>query len=734
MRCGRLIPGLILWLLILVSCGRPDSRLAPLEFGRFDFIADDRLVDVRTEAVVHGRSLDGFQFLGGWVRSGSGGKWAVGSSAEIEFFAPAATKLLWIDCRPYHQLEGRQVVTVVADGSVAGEFRPEPGFNWYAIELPRSDSAGIRHVEFRFEKVRAVDHTAVAGDTRPLALMVRRLALTDGAKPLGKLARVPAVIRTPRGLRIKKPGRLYLNFRSDFKLEKVGVGLRIGDQTGAPVPLTLIRPGTGERLDHQEFETQSGQLNRAWLQAGDHSGAFQLIIDVGEQGLVIDGLQARVLSGSVAEDQVPATETKTKISRPDIVVIVLDAARADHSGSTYGYSRDTMPHVDAFAADAVVFDRVFAEAPYTTCSVPTMFTGLSWRSHGVVKGQDRLPEGEETLAESLQMAGYRTIGITATPNNSKRLGMNQGFDEFEQLWEIDDWRRSIDPMVAADRLQSRLQQGLHETPLFLMLHLVPPHEPYTPPDEFRLWSDPMYDGPCDGTDKYLKSARRKRPVASAADRAQIVALYDGNLRFSDAAVGRILQALRDAGRLDEAVVVITADHGEAFFEHGHLGHNSSIYDEMLRVPLIVRLPGGGGVKDVDLNRLASLEDLTPTLLRLAGVAPSSRISGVDLFSDQQRSGLTIRTTESQGMVGFRSGRWKLIAGGGGAFVELYNLETDSGERSNVLLKHPEKVSWLADQWDRAEAKLPPVLDAEDVGDVGMTDSERAMLQELGYID
>ena len=390
-----------------------------------------------------------------------------------------------------------------------------------------------------------------------------------------------------------------------------------------------------------------------------------------------------------------------------------------------------MPIIDRFADEAIVFHEVFAQAPYTTCSVPTMFTGLSWGAHGVVEGRDRLPEGEETLAESLRAAGYRTIGMTATPNNSERLGMAQGFDEFEQLWEEVGWKASIDPMYAADRLEARLQQGLDEMPLFLMLHLVPPHSPYTPPEEFRYWSDPAYDGPCDGTNRYLKSIRGRRRAVSQDDLNEIVALYDGNLRYSDAAVGRILKALDDAGRLDRAVVVITSDHGEAFFEHGRLDHNTTVYDEMLQVPLIVRLPPFLQARSFDPTRLISLEDLTPTLLGLAGRRPSSRSTGVDFFEGPVREEILHRTATGQNLFGFRTESWKLISDREGRLDELYDLSLDKDERVNVVLQNPALVSWLADRWDRVQAGLPPMMEVVE----GVTnEDEKAMLRELGYID
>lgn len=727
-----LVLGSILGFLVLSACGRVGVDTVSVELGRVDFIADDLLFDVRTGPGPGGRSFEGCRFTRGWARTGAGGKWAVGRSAEVDVLAAPRAYRLWIECRPHHQLDGPQIVTVVADGEIAGEFRPEPGrFKWYQVELARMKVAGTRHIELLFSQVRSDEREASVGEARPLAVMVRRLALTRGPKKPNKRDWSSAVVRTPNGLRVRRAGRLYLNFRSEKNVEGVEIGLRSQVEGGAPVQLTLFHPQSDTQLAHNVFDRRSAVDGGVDLNAGGLEGAFQMLIDVGEGGLEIDRLEARVRRRASRAAAKEPIETAGPASRPDIVVIVLDATRADHSGSTYGYSRDTMPNIAQLAEGAMVFERVFAQAPYTTCSVPTMFTGLGWGAHGVVEGRDRLSEDEETLAESLQASGYKTIGITATPNNSERLGMAQGFDEFVQLWEGTDWRTSIDPMFAVERLEALLQGGLDEKPLFLMLHLVPPHSPYTPPLDFRHWSDPEYDGPCDGTNKYLKTIRGNRQAVSSADLDELVALYDGNLRFSDAAVGRILEALEGVGRLDRAVVVITSDHGEAFFEHGRLDHNTTVYDEMLQVPLIVRLPPFLQAQSIDSSRLISLEDLTPTLLGLAGSRPSNRSTGIDFLKGPIRTDILHRSWTGGNLFGFRTDRWKLIANRDGRLDELYDLGADPIEMVNVILRFPGVVSSLAAQWDRTEHLLPPQL---DIIDVGMTDGEKAMLRELGYID
>jgi arylsulfatase A-like enzyme len=389
-----------------------------------------------------------------------------------------------------------------------------------------------------------------------------------------------------------------------------------------------------------------------------------------------------------------------------------------------------MERIGRWLGGALVFENVFAQAPYTSCSVPTMFTGVGFSSHDVVRNDDRLHDDEVTLAEALSAGGYRTVGFTATPNNSRHLGMAQGFDEFTELWQGVDWETSIDPFFAADAVVSRIEAGLGKAPVFLMVHLVPPHSPYTPPAEYRVWSDPAYRGPADGSQSYLSSIRGRPEDVSEADLEELISLYDANIAFAAAAVDEILAALDDAGRLDDAILLVTADHGEAFFEHGHESHNSTVYDEMLRVPFMLRLPGGGRPDGFDAGRLASLEDLSPTVLALSGLAPPPRATGASMLGADRRDRILLRTAEQQRITGFRLGQYKVIADRWGRITELYDLASDPRERNNLFVDRPEIVSWMAAEWRRTAAAQPPRFDAE-ARDI--SEDEREMLRQLGYV-
>ncbi|RLE28110.1 MAG: hypothetical protein DRJ65_00750 [Acidobacteria bacterium] len=723
------------FLLAVVACGRPRPEPMPLEILRADFFSVDNLTDLRDGHEDSENLVELWRFGQGWSRPDHKGRWAFGQSVDVQVVTLGGARRFWIECKPYHRLLQDQRVVVTLDGDEIGAFQTENShFQWYQVDLAKPLDEGVVTLGLHFDHMRSPHEAGFGSDTRPLALKVSRLALSRDSTAFPAEEEAKPVVVTEKGLRVAQEGRLFINLWSDGPVESITFRMRPQLIDGRPleqkeavgVTVALRDPERDAELHRIMVFPGSPQDDLITLDAEWVRGPLQLVIETGPDLIEITDLVALAVP-ALTQPQLRPPPTTTP---PDLIILLLDAVRADHCGATYGYHRDTTPRLDALAGEALVFRNVFAQAPYTTCSVATMFTGVAFGAHGVVRGRDRLSEQETTMAETLRDLGYRTIGVSATPNNSEGLGMAQGFDHFEQLLDGTDWLTSIDPMYAAQRIDTLVDSLDENQPLFLMAHLVPPHSPYTPPEAFRLWSEAQYDGPCDGTNSYLGGIRGPQDV-SPVDLKELVALYDGNLRFCDAAVERIMADLEAKGRLENAIVVVTSDHGEAFFEHGKRSHNSTIFDEMLRVPLVVHLPKGYETEGIDLDRLASLEDLTPTLLGLVGGNSSSRTTGVDLLSGPPRSGMLLRTSESHGIFGFRSGRWKLIADEQGRFDQLYDLKADKDEQSNVILRYPGVVSAMAARWARAEKLLPPRL---DVVEAGMTDEERDMLHQLGYLD
>ena len=365
-----------------------------------------------------------------------------------------------------------------------------------------------------------------------------------------------------------------------------------------------------------------------------------------------------------------------------------------------------------------------------------MITGLSFFDHGVVVRGDTLSDDATTLAESLRRVGYRTACFSSTPNNSPSRNFHQGYDEFHEIWRKKSNRRDRVPHLLSQEVVRWLSTYGDSAPLHLQLHYVPPHGPYTPAPRFDVFSDPDYDGGCDGESTTLWAINDRRIQPTETDLRQIVALYDGNLRAADDAVNMVLTALQRRSRWRQTVVLITADHGEAFFEHGMMAHSSTVYGEMLHVPFILRVPPSLRSDRIDTARLVSLADIVPTLLGTADLRPDGSVEGIDLLrvSDPTSRGgrfLVTRNGNQLPLLGFRSlGRSAILTSTGHG--ELYDLADDPGEAADLYLEDPAGFAGLALLISRRASRPPSV--AGSTGHAPIDDSERSMLEALGYVE
>jgi arylsulfatase A-like enzyme len=437
--------------------------------------------------------------------------------------------------------------------------------------------------------------------------------------------------------------------------------------------------------------------------------------------------------------------------RPDIVLITLDTTRADHT-SAYGYRRPTTPRLDRLAREGVRFAAAYAPMATTLPSHATMFTGRLPRTLGVLKNGQVVPESTTTLAELLAEKGYRTAAFVSSFPVHRQFGLAQGFSAFDDDFAGGDCPMALEEWEGFDVKQGFCRRGdrtveraaawleangylgprrKDQPPLFLWVHLFDPHAPYAPPE----------------ADAALFPARRKpKASAKAAWLAEKIAAYDGEIHFMDRVVGDLLDRLERAGRSDDTLLVIAGDHGEGLMQHGWMHHSLLLYEEDVRVPLLVRWP-----RRVHASRLieesVQLADLTPTLVELAGAAPSA-VSGSDGTSlarvltegarpDPERPAFLQRRQYDEPIVegvrvrgeklALRRGRWKYIEARDEGTAELYDLEKDPGETRNLATAHPGETARLSAELRRWQAStkaptLPPV-----------SDEASKRLRALGYV-
>ncbi|MFC1852256.1 sulfatase [candidate division CSSED10-310 bacterium] len=443
-------------------------------------------------------------------------------------------------------------------------------------------------------------------------------------------------------------------------------------------------------------------------------------------------------AGNVFRNHRGPDKSLKKEPHPDIVMVILDAARPDHFGC-YGYPKATTPFIDHLSRESVVYATVTALAPYTLCSVPTMISGLSFVHHGVLQVEHKLHQKVKTLAEYLRESGYSTISYSATPNNSIDRGFAQGFDEFHEMWKTkNDLGHSMDSHFLSHSVSKRFQELDRENPLYLQLHYVPPHEPYNPPSIFDVFGDPDYAGSYTGTYQTLYAINDRKLHPQPADFEEIISLYDGNLLRADHAFGIIYRLLQQRERWNNTVLLLTSDHGEAFFEHSCMGHNKTVYQEMLRVPFILKLPGRAKIESIMNQFQASLADIVPTFLELVGRNPEPEVEGmnllphnIDLNLARQRWLCARSLNADDPFFSCSTRRWKVIVQGT-RYLELYDLDHDPREIKNILHLKPHIFSGLLDLVHDQIFLQKPAFASDRLEKLSSEDE--AMLRELGYLE
>jgi arylsulfatase A-like enzyme len=411
---------------------------------------------------------------------------------------------------------------------------------------------------------------------------------------------------------------------------------------------------------------------------------------------------------------------------PDIVLVSVDTLRADRLGC-YGNPRPVSPAIDRFRGDAVRFETVLAHASSTLSSHAAMLTSLPPTAHGASFAlRRRLPDAAVTLAEVLRDAGYRTVGITASGQLAPVFGLGQGFELYRSRVE------KHEPGAFWPRVGAGLSQlaDPDPRPVFLFLHTYETHHPYTPEPALLDELDPGYRGGLGHRVpvELLERANAGEIVLDAADRRRVERAYEAEIRSVDRAFGRLIEGLAASGRLDRAVVVLTSDHGEEFGEHGRIGwHSHTLYEELLRVPLLVRLPSREAA-GASIAAPVRLIDLAPTLLELAGVAAPPQFAGRSLLplvrGDSPRELPAVASLdEVEGAShAVRWQGWKLYDG------RLFDLARDPGETVDLAGDETARRAELerllaAVLADRAEGGPTAELDAA---------AERE-LRALGYL-
>jgi arylsulfatase A-like enzyme len=434
--------------------------------------------------------------------------------------------------------------------------------------------------------------------------------------------------------------------------------------------------------------------------------------------------------------------TATSSQPPNVLLIVVDTLRHDHVGC-YGATRDTTPALDALATEAVRFERAYSPAPWTMPAVASMLTGLHPSGHGLTR-VGALTGEARTLAEILQQHGYATTGIVSHLLLGARFGFDQGFAEFVESYSATPHHDVSTQRVTRQARQALERMAGQQRPFFLFVHYFDPHYHYKRHAQYGF--APETSGRLDG-DETIQELRELMLDLTPDELNFIKALYDEEVRHTDAGVGRLLAALSELDVDRNTLVIVTSDHGEEFLDRGWLGHTRTLYDELVRVPLLIRLPEKNyspKVSDVPI----SLTALTPTILDLVGVDSMPFDFQARSFSRMLDAG----TTELGGdvlsevdFIPFNSGKWvrevhkksvvadrhKVVRDDTTGLVEVYDLADDPGETRNLAPERPELAARLLSRLEEWVAEAGS--NALTLEDVLLEEQQIDKLRSLGYV-
>jgi len=416
-----------------------------------------------------------------------------------------------------------------------------------------------------------------------------------------------------------------------------------------------------------------------------------------------------------------------RVEQPNIILILVDTLRKDRLG-LYGHDRNTSPNLDRLASTSVVYENAFSHAPWTLPSVAAMLTSQYPSVLGIEGFRRRIPDSAAFLQEILSAHGYATHAIVSHTFVGAQWGFDRGFDTFQSF--AGGHRVVTSGIVTEAALQ--VVDRLNEQPTFLMVHYFDPHYLFmehegfrfsgTPPDaESQWWVMPH---------RQLNS-RAYRGMISEAQRDYLYDLYDSEIAFTDFHIGRLLDRLESEGHLQDSIVVFTADHGEEFMDHYGMGHGTSVYNELINIPLVIKWPGSS--KAVRSTRYVAHVDLLPTLLDYLGIPLEHDVSGVHLRDRDSEQPIISEHHRHRDLTAVIQDGTKLIYNERRDTIEFFDLRSDPVEAQP--LDQVGASEGLLAELKAFQDRLGAAAGEHQPGDeVEISEEQRRQLEALGYVD
>jgi arylsulfatase len=408
--------------------------------------------------------------------------------------------------------------------------------------------------------------------------------------------------------------------------------------------------------------------------------------------------------------------------KTNVILITFDALRADHLGS-YGYLLPTSPYLDAFSKNSLVFQNCIAQSASTVPALAALFTSRYPFLDGAVTEDYALGGHFLTLADFLKEHGYYTMAILGHEYVKKKFGFSRGFNAYDDHFE--KWRNADDIVRI---VETSLRKNKISQKFFLWIHIREPHSPYDPPERFKMFNFPPLVGLQDETQEYTIYGRKERLTRQRI--GEFISLYDGNIRFADEALGRILAHLEREGFLRDAVVVLTADHGESLGEHNIFDHNNLFY-KILQVPLLIKMPKGkkGLVRDP-----VCAIDIFPTILDILGYRED--ISKLNLRGRsllRNKAGSSVQFSEYPQVYSIIKDGWRFWVDLSEKKERLFNILMDPLEMRDQWNAYEDKARSLSKDLQDILAAAGNTATASVSKMVILNNKDLENLRSLGYL-
>ena len=431
--------------------------------------------------------------------------------------------------------------------------------------------------------------------------------------------------------------------------------------------------GRLSEIDRQGFDLLRADTAGHWR---NRSVEFPQHLGMGKLNFEVRGLSDDAPGGTVFIGN-PRIVNLDQRSRSRIIVIAVDTLRADHLGC-YGYERDTSPNIDSLAEGGTLFENCIATSPWTFTSFASMFSGQYPSTNGATTVSKLFPDNTETFAEILSGKGFLTGAVSNNVWFSPSFNLLQGFDSHRDFANI------------AEHSFEYAKNWLFENrdvDCMFFIHIVDPHLPYSPPGEWAKKYGAEYRGPYETAFSGVEEYRAGKLEIPPQLNDHLIDLYDGEIAYMDAALGKFISALETTFLMEGTTVIFTADHGEEFFDHGSFEHGHTMYNELLHVPLIIK--GNGFKAGAKVDKTVSPMDLFATLLGRYGAVLPGDVPSIDLadvIKGDAGKGRNIYSEQiyfGDEQSALTDGKYKYIYHLNDGAEELYDLESDPKETVNL---------------------------------------------------